>query len=222
MNSNAQTYTKGTNYPQAPATVTIGGIDFAIAPFPGGAAAGGTGVVKATEPAETFTFTTNIPGITTVYTLINSGFGTFGVTIGSITFGDLAGDSVTFDLTEGTNVRDHYNGMFNNIATDLYGTAFYPGDVRLDAQQFILPAAFGASTLTSITFAGSPNTGGLGEPFLAAATATTASVPEASTWAMMFRRSRVGETRAPAGDRLLGCLIVSGTNSEKGRPEQAV
>ena len=187
VNADIQTYTDGGNYPQAPATVTIGGIDFAIAPYPAGAGSGGSGVVQVVSPTDSFTFDVSLPGITSVYTLINSAFGNLGSTVGAITFGDLSGDSVTFDLTEGLNVRDHYNGFYNNDASDLYGTASYAGGVRLDAQQFILPAAFGASTLTSITFNGVADTGlGGGEPFLAAVTATTSAVPEVSTWAMML------------------------------------
>jgi hypothetical protein len=208
VNVDIQTYTQGSNYPQAPATVSIGGVDFAISPFPGNAASGGTGVVQIYDPGDTYTFNVSLPGITAVYTLINSAFGSYGSTIGAVVFEDLGGDIATFDLTEGTNIRDHYDGFYNNIATNLYGTQNYPNGVRLDAQQFILPAVFAGSTLTSITFQGSLDTGfpGGGQPFLAAVTATTeAPVPEPSTWAMMiagfaglgwlgYARRRAGQT----------------------------
>ena len=85
-------------------------------------------------------------------------------------------------MVEGTNIRDHYNGFYNNTATDLFGTAQFNGGVRLDAQYFALPSQFAASPLTTITFSGG---NGGGEPFLAAVTVSSA-VPEPATWAMML------------------------------------
>jgi hypothetical protein len=186
VNANIQTYTNGTNYPLGPSSLSIKGIDFAISPFEGG----GTGVIQTGSPIDTYTISVDETGIKAVYTLINSAFGEAGFTTGALTFADSGGDSFTYDLTEGSNIRDHFNGFFVNDAPAAFGTANFTGDVRLDAQQIVLPTSFWTSELTTITFAatsewGSPD----GEPFLAAVTTSTtlsSPVPELSTWTMMI------------------------------------
>jgi hypothetical protein len=109
-----------------------------------------------------------------------------------VTFEDSGGDSKTFYLTEGTNLRDWDYNIYNNASPGVFGTANWgvcagPNTcVRLDAQQFVLPAAFDASTLTSITFGSTANASFVnGDPFLAAITATS-GVPEPSTWLLML------------------------------------
>jgi hypothetical protein len=187
VNSNASGFTQGSNYP-APGQTTIGGINFGLSGFQGG-----TGVLLENGT------TTTISGLDiaddgVAYTIINSGNGAFGANIGSITFIGSGGATVTDQLVEGTNVRDHFFGGFNNIATGLFATAAYqngnvvpdgPGLVHFDVQQFSL-AGLDGQALTSIIFT-SDNPGG-GEPFLAALTteAAVAGVPEPSTWAMMI------------------------------------
>ena len=121
--------------------------------------------------------------------MINSTFGQYGDVAGSVTFTGTGG-TYYFNLTEGLNIRDHYNGLYNNVATNLFGTASYGGGSdRLDAQAFNVA---GIGTLNSIEFdAAVPITDSNsqlnGEPFLAAVTAdTVAAVPEPSTWAMLL------------------------------------
>jgi hypothetical protein len=120
--------------------------------------------------------------------LVNSGFGEINSTVGSLVFQDSAGHSDTISLEEGVNIRDHYIS-FNNVATEVYGTAQYPGDVKLDAYEYFLPASFAGNTLTSITLNGAADTGvPNGEPFIAGITLATGGVapaPEPSTWVMM-------------------------------------
>jgi hypothetical protein len=98
----------------------------------------------------------------------------------------------TFDLTEGLNVRDHFQSGFENSASNLFGTASFgtgnPAPDRLDAQQFDVA---GIGTLQSIEFdqSGTIDLNGnlAGLPFLAAITAdTVAAVPEPSAWPMMI------------------------------------
>jgi PEP-CTERM motif len=187
VNDNASGFTQGNNYP-APGPTTIGGIGFNLSGFQGG-----TGVLLANN--QTFTISgLNIADDGVAYTIINSGDGVFGANIGSITFVGSGGLQVTDQLIEGTNVRDHFFGGFNNVATDLFATAAYqngnvvpdgPGLVHFDVQQFSL-AGLDGEALSSIIFT-SDNPGG-GQPFLAAVTTmnAVAAVPEPSTWAMMI------------------------------------
>ena len=148
-----------------------------------------TGVIQANSPTDSFVIPINEAGYSIVYVLVNSAFGELGLTVGSLVFQDSAGDSDTISLEEGVNVRDHYID-FNNVATEVYGTAEYPGDVKLDAYEYVLPALFAGNTLTSTTLNGAPDTNEPnGEPFLAAVTLATggsSAVPEPSTWAMML------------------------------------
>ncbi|HEY6520765.1 MAG TPA: PEP-CTERM sorting domain-containing protein [Roseiarcus sp.] len=184
-NENIQTYTNGTNYPLAGSTVNINAASFTLSSMGGPDT---TGVIQANSPTDSFVIPINEAGYSIVYVLMNSAFGELGSTVGSLVFQDSAGDSDTISLEEGVNVRDHYID-FNNVATEVYGTAQYPGDVKLDAYEYLLPASFAGNTLTSITLSGAPDTGSPnGEPFLAAVTLATGAspVPEPSTWAMMI------------------------------------
>lgn len=186
-NANIQTYTDGTNYPIAGNTVTIGGVSFAVSSD--GGVAGTTGAIQTSSPSDSFEAPIGQAGYSTVYVLVNSAFGVEGVTVGSLVFTDSAGHTDTIALTEGINVRDHWTA-YNDVATDIYGTATFDGGVRLDAYKYILPASFAGNTLTSITLDGAPDLSSPnGEPFLAGvtlATGGTAPVPEPSTWAMMI------------------------------------
>jgi hypothetical protein len=100
----------------------------------------------------------NLQNVTTVYTLINSAFGVLpgGQTIGTLAFyrsGDLANPTV-FNLVEGVNVRDHFNGAFVNTVSDpsIVEKTYTDGVnvVRLDRQTFTLPASFATDTLAYI------------------------------------------------------------------------
>jgi hypothetical protein len=186
-NENIQTYTNGTNYPLAGSTVNVNAASFTLSSE--GGSADTTGVIQANSSTDSFVIPINEAGYSIVYVLLNSAFGEIGSTVGSLVFQDSAGDSDTISLEEGVNVRDHYIS-FNNVATEVYGTAQYPGDVKLDAYEYVLPASFAGNTLTSITLNGAADTGvPNGEPFLAGVTLATggvAPVPETSTWAMMI------------------------------------
>ena len=180
-NENIQTYTDGTNYPFAGSTVAIGGVDFTLSSYQGGADT--TGVVQANTSTDSFLINVSQSGVATVYVLMNSAYGEFGATVGSLTFTDSENNTDVISIVEGVNVRDHYV-VFNNVATDVYGTANYPGDVKLDAYAYNLSGLNG--NLVSITFTGAQDTGyPNGQPFIAGVTLAT-GVPEASTWAMMM------------------------------------
>jgi PEP-CTERM motif len=190
-NEDIQTYTNGTNYPLAGSTVNITGADgvvsFTLSSFEG--AANTTGVIQANSTSDAFKIPINKAGYSIVYVLVNSAFGEIGSTVGSLTFRDSGGNSYTIFLDEGVNVRDHYID-FNNVATEVYGTAEYSGDVKLDAYEYFLPAPFAGNTLASLTLDGQLHTGfPNGEPFIAGVTLETGgapTVPEPSTWVMMI------------------------------------
>jgi hypothetical protein len=86
------------------------------------------------------------------------------------------GETYTYNLVEGDNIRDHNNDGYNNFAANISGSASYGGgQIRLDMQTIILPVAFDSDTLVSIefnAFGGYPE----GDPFIAAIS-TASAVP---------------------------------------------
>lgn len=190
VNSNLATYTGGTTYPLSDTNVTIGGIDFDLAPFFPNDPMSPAGVVQSGNGAPT-SITIDIADIalgtsTTFYSIVNSAFGVAPNTVGNLTFNLASGGSIVYALTEGDNLRDHYNGIYNNVAPNVYGTAVY-GDDRLDAQQIVIGSQFAGDTVTSITLNNTDP--GDGNPFLAALTVTGAAasaVPEPAAWALML------------------------------------
>src|SRR5205814_994515 len=111
-----------------------------------------------------------------VFTLINSVWGVYGDTVGSVEFKATGGLDYSVNLVEGGDIRDHNNDGYNNtIGQGALGgtyvtTAAYGGEqVRLDEQRFTLPARFYSATLTDIILHGTGHFP-TGDPFLAAAT----------------------------------------------------
>jgi hypothetical protein len=192
VDSDLYDYTQGTSYPPAGSTVTIGGVDFTLASFfANNPSAADVGVVQ-TGDGQADSITIAMPAVTVgtstvFYSLINSAFGQAPNTIGDLTLNFQGGGSYVYDLTEGDNIRDHFNGMYNNFAPNVYGTATYGND-RLDAQQIILPSQDVGDVLTSITLNNTQP--GDGNPFLAAFTVvnpgSVSAAPEPATWALML------------------------------------
>ncbi|MBS0362344.1 MAG: PEPxxWA-CTERM sorting domain-containing protein [Proteobacteria bacterium] len=161
--------------------MTINGVDFNLNALP----AGGTGIVQlAGGKPDSVDIAIGEFGVTSVYSIINSAFGEAPCNIGALTFHGSAGDTFVYNLVEGDNVRDHATTAFNISAPNVFGTHDFGDGDRLDAQQIILPVAFGAETLTSVTFTAVD--GGNGNPFLAALTTSSGAVPEPATWALML------------------------------------
>ena len=178
VNTDLTTYSGGSNYPQHGGPLTVAGVPFTLATIGPNS---DTAIIQTSESvgvSETYSIPVGVFGVTTVDTLINSAFGGCGVNIGELDFIG-ASNTYTYTLTEGTNVRDHFNGGFCNTVTSVAGTASFGGGAdRLDMQQIALPASFATDTLESIDF---KSFGQFldGSPFLAAAAVTTASsVPE--------------------------------------------
>ena len=173
VNSDLTTYTGGSNYPQHGGAITVDTIPFELATIGSGQ---DTAVIQ-TNGIQDFSIPVEASGVTTVDVLINSAFGSCGADVGEI---DFVGSSETYSytLTEGVNLRDHFNGKFCNSAGDATATASFGGGAdRLDLESVQLPLSFSGQTLESIDFKGFGN-GQLGEPFLAAATILTPADPD--------------------------------------------
>jgi hypothetical protein len=181
-NADIRTYTQGGNYPAAPTNISVAGVPFQLVPLVTAPGNPNTlGVIQAPGGNSSFVINTDVPGATTVYTLMNSEFGQSGSDIGSIEFIGALGSDAVFQIVEGTNIRDHFDGGFNNSATNIVPDTFLNGSQdpsgpdRLDMQTFVLPSSFASDTLTTIIFSGANAGSPQGQPFLAAA---TAAVPE--------------------------------------------
>ena len=100
-----------------------------------------------------------------------------GDTVGTVEVKGTGGPDAVFNLVEGTNIRDHNNdGYEDTIAAGTPSAIFGNGQVRLDMQTFILPAAFATARITDIILT-SEGAHPQGNPFLAAATVATSSGP---------------------------------------------
>lgn len=170
VNSDLTTYTGGSNYPQHGGSITLDAIPFELATI---GPEQDTAVIQ-TNGAQDFSIPVEVFGATSVDVLVNSAFGSCGTDVGEIDFVGSSG-TYTYTLTEGVNVRDHFNGQFCNSAGDITDTASFGSD-RLDLLSITLPLSFSGQTLESIDFIGFGK-GQLGEPFLAAATIVTPADP---------------------------------------------
>lgn len=116
----------------------------------------------------TLTINVAIPDATNVYTLINAYAPQNGFEIATVEFVGSNGATETFDLVNGTNVRDFYQGGFANsingtttenafTVTNTVGGAATGnssdgefGTYNIDEQNFMLSGAFASQTLTKI------------------------------------------------------------------------
>src|SRR5262249_49685404 len=147
VNANIQAYTDGQLYSPGGTTLTNAGISFTLAYGPGLDQVNhtGTGAIQTPAGTSSFDVVVSIPNPTAVYTLINSAFGVFGSTVGSVEFKGTGGLDYTVNLVEGQDIRDHFTSVGNNIiGTGTLGSLyihtfdFDGGDeLRLDEQQFV-------------------------------------------------------------------------------------
>jgi hypothetical protein len=173
LNTDIRTWSDGGAYvPLIGTTQTWNGVPFALTADASGHTAFLNGVLDI--PVDVF-------GVTKAYTIINSAYGSYGAYNGSVEF---FGETGYFkvDLVQGVNVRDHYNGWYNNVIDGVNAVPAFSssGGARLDQQIYLLPASFADEKLVSIRFTGL-DSGGI--PFIAAA--TVAAVPEPAT-AVLF------------------------------------
>jgi hypothetical protein len=117
-----------------------------------------------------------VNNVTTVYTLINTGYGSKNANVGSLTFTGSSGAIYTVPLIVGYNVRDHYYGSFVNTTTAPYVTQAVfgvntKGHAHLDMQRFTLPVDFQNQKLIKIKF--NSKASSLGNPFIVGITIAT-------------------------------------------------
>jgi hypothetical protein len=180
LNTDIRTYSDGATYaPLFPSVQTWSGVPFQFA----ASATGNTAFIDGVLDIPVGVF-----GVTSAYTIINSGFGAFGSNNGSVEFFGV-GSYHKVDLIQGTNIRDHFDNVFNNVIDNVTAVPAFnggPGRARLDQQIYELPASFATETLLSIRFTGL-NLGAAGVPFITAATvAVAAPVPEpGSSWLLI-------------------------------------
>ena len=180
LDTDIRTWSDGAAYnPLFPSSQVFAGVPFNFqADANGNTAFEGVGA-----GGPSLTIPVNVFGAASVYTLINTAFGSAGSDVGSVTFNGSLGNSYTVQLIEGGNVRDHYWDGFVNTTTDPTTTEAVwglnsPGNAHLDMQDFILPSIFATETLDSIVF-NSNLLGGDGQPFIAGATVLSSVVPSA-------------------------------------------
>lgn len=183
LNTDIRTFTDGAVYnPLFPGTSTFNSVLFQLSADANGNTAFARGVLDIAVGAF---------GVTQAYTLINSGFGAFGSNNGSVEFFGSNSSYYKVDLIQGLNIRDHYDGFFNNTIDNVTAVAAFnvgPGHARLDEQIYNLPVVFGNETLNTIRFT-SLDLGGAGVPFIVAATVSVkavGAVPEPETYALML------------------------------------
>ena len=190
LNIDIRTFTDGATYnPLFPGTPTFNGVPFQFSVDASGNTAFQNDMLG-NPTSGLLDIPVGVFGVTHAYTIINSSFGAFGANNGSVSFiGSV--DTFTVDLIQGTNIRDHFDGGFNNTIDGVNAVPAFnvgTGRARLDEQIFNLPAAFGSQTLDTIRFT-SLDLGGGGRPFLVAATVDVgiaAAVPEPETYALML------------------------------------
>jgi len=181
VNSDLSTYTDGWNYPQGGSSITVDGIPFVLASI---GSNNDTGIIQTSGSYDTNVIPIDLFGVTSADVLTNSAYGVCGIGVGEIDFVGSSGTYV-YSLTEGDNIRDHFQGGFCDNAPGVTATANFGPD-RLDLNEITLPAAFAGETLESIDFIGYGQ-GELGLPFLAGLTLDPdpmPAVPEPSS--LMF------------------------------------
>jgi hypothetical protein len=139
------------------------------------AAGGGSGQVSVTIPV-------NIANVRTVYTLMNTNWGSAQTGLLAVTFTGTNGATWTYTPLGNVDIRDYnQDGFTNSIACRLPGGVHQAGTVnawtngqgqRLDMQIFELPASFKGQTLSSVTITDN-GASGVQRSFLAAVTVST-------------------------------------------------
>ena len=137
-NANLRNYTNGSDFPSAPTTLTVGGVDFAL--IADGTAPSSLDILQTTGSGTSFDIPVNVSGGMVLSTLINSTYGAAGDVVGTVEVKGTGGADALFQLVEGTNIRNYNNGGYSDtIAPGTPSASFGNGQVRLDLQTFVLP-----------------------------------------------------------------------------------
>ena len=130
FNQDLQTFSGGNNYPVGEAQLSIAGVPFALGLLNN--TAGTTGAIQ--TPGDNTSYTFTVPAgtyATSIYTLMNTSWGEYGENEGSIIMTGSQGETATLNLTDGVNIRDHYDGFYQNTLTDptVVETEFLNGQI---------------------------------------------------------------------------------------------
>ena len=209
-NANLDSYVSPNDYPSGGTQFTVAGVPFGLAelnnnPNTLGIVQSPAANVLSTYATGPFDFTFSVPTGTqaqALYCLINSTWGAAGRIVGSVVVTGTGGETAALTLTEGVNIRDCNNSIWEDTISDptVVSTTFSNGS-RLDCQELALPSTFDGDTIASIDFEG--NAQGLGgDAFVAGM--TLGPVPEPSMSALLavgiaalviYRLKRQGLTR---------------------------
>ena len=187
LNTDIRTWSSGSDYNSLfPSSQTWNGVPFSLA------LSGGNDVFYAAAGTPAYLdIPVNVYGVTNAYTIVNSSWGAYGVTVGKVEFFGSGDGYYSMNLVEGTNVRDHYTGGYNNTIDNSTAISAFTGATGaiLDMQLYSLPATFSDEFLSSIRFTSNVlGQSGGGNPFIAAATVSAAAstqVPEPTTMLLL-------------------------------------
>jgi cysteine-rich repeat protein len=170
LNLDIREYSDGGTYSALfPGTHTWNGVPFELVLD----SYGFTAWHKPGSAPESLAIPVNVFGVTRVYTIINSAWGTIGAMVGSVEFFGSDGSYYSVPLVEGTNIRDHYDGDYVNTIDEITAVPAFnvgSGRARLDMQIYSLPDSFTGEVLTSIHFTSAGRGDETGVPFIVAAT----------------------------------------------------
>lgn len=169
LNLDIRTLTDGATYnPLFPGDQTFNGVPFTLAED----ADDDTAWWRSDAAVASLDIPVNVFGVTKAYTIINTAWGSFGTTDGTVEFFGSGGGYYAVALVQGTNIRDHYDGSFVNTIDGVTAVSAFnvgSGRARLDMQIYTLPSQFAGEVLTSIRFTSGAEFDS-GVPFIAAAT----------------------------------------------------
>jgi len=196
-NARLQTWPGAGNlYPEG--NVTLGGIPFSIPAGPGVLNVWDSESVLIPGPnPHSLVVPVNLFGVQSVYSLVNTLWGSSASGLASIHFDGSLGASYTFNLVGNNDIRDFLFGSFTNsinntTTTNVFNAGSGFGNaVRLDMQTIVLPVEFQTQTLTDVTF--TDNGADFSQRiFVSGLSVATVAVPEPSSLILLGTTGLLG------------------------------
>ena len=155
VNTDFRTYTNGSNYPAGGQTIDFAGVPMKLALSAGVPGTLGIAQIPVTNVNTVFSVPVSIFGAQRLYSLVNAVRGVVGADNGTVEVFGAGGSYAVLHFVQGFNIRDHFNGGYNNSISDPTTIATtYSGGVRLDRQVLELPSSFLADTVNEVRFSG--------------------------------------------------------------------